>query len=255
MRKLILIVTLTLMSTTIFAQSAFEKYERDENVTSFIAGKKTFAMLAKTKLNSDDANLQKGKEILNQIENIQLYTTENQSVALDMKTTVAAYAKSAGLEDLMQIKNSGKSISIMVKQGASENIVTQVLVFIGNDKGKTSKNNETVIVLVTGNFNMEDFSEMISAKTVTGDKKTDDQKLTEIKNALELKVSPNPAADTFYINTDKAVDVKMYDLSGRMVKQLTYSKEGISVSDLTPATYIVEITSDDMRQTQKILIK
>ena len=254
-KKIILIIALTFVSNTIFAQSAFEKYERDENVTSFIAGKKTFAMLAKTKFNSDDEKIQKGKEILNQVESVQVYTTEKQSVALDMKTTVAAYAQSAGLEDLMEIKNSGKRISIMVRQGASENIVTQVLVLITTDKVQASKNSETVIVLVTGNFNMEDFSEMISEKTVTGYKKTDDIKFTEIKNALELKVSPNPATGVFYIDTDKDVDVKIYDLSGRMVKQQTYTNEGIQVSDLAPATYIVEITSGDMRQTQKILIK
>lgn len=255
MKNIILITSflIVLASNTIFAQSAFEKYERDENVTSFIAGKKTFAMLAQTKLNSGDEKLQKGKEILSGVESISVYTTENQSVASDMKATVAAYAQSSGLEDLMQIKESGKRIGIMVKQGASDNIVTEVLVFIGNEK--TSKNNESVIVLITGNFNLDDFADMISGKTVTGDKKADDKKLTEIKNDLELKVSPNPATGTFFINTDKAVGVKMYDLSGRVVKELTYTKAGIPVSDLTPATYIVEITSGDMRQTQKILIK
>jgi|SRR6478672_5039366 len=255
MKKIILIIALIIVSNTTFAQAGFEKYERDENVTSFIAGKKTFAMLSKTKFNSEDEKIQKGKQLLNQIESIQVYTTEKQSVASDMKTTVKAYANSAGLEDLMEVKNSGKHINIMVKQGASENIVTQVLVFIGNDKKEASKGNESVIVLVTGNFDMDDFSEMLSDKTVTGDKKTDDQKLSEIKDALELKVSPNPATGTFFINTDKAVDVKIYDLSGRMVKQQTYTKEGISISDLSPATYIVEITSGDLRQTQKIIIK
>lgn len=253
MRKLILIIALIIVSNTMFAQSAFEKYERDENVTSFIAGKKTFAMLAQTKFSSEDAKIQKGKEILGGVESIQVYTTEKQSVAADMKTTVNAYAQSAGLEELMEVKSAGKNISIMVKQGASEEIVTQVLVFIGSEK--VSKNNESVIVLISGNFNMEDFSEMLSDKSVTGDKKTDDQKLTEIKNALELKVSPNPTSDTFFINTDKAVGVKIYDLSGRMVKELTYTKDGIPVSDLSPATYIVEITSGDLRQTQKIVIK
>ncbi len=265
MKQIILILALIVLSNTNFAQSAFEKYERDENVTSFIAGKKTFAMLSKTKFNSEYEKIQKGKEILNQVESVQVYTTDKQSVALDMKTTVTTYAQSAGLEDLMEIKNSGKRISIMVKQGASENIVSQVLVLIANDtrggaersgaNAQASKNNETVIVLVTGNFNMEDFSELLSDKTVTGDKKTDDKQFAEIKNALELKVSPNPATGIFFINTDNAVDVKMYDLSGRMVKQQTYTNEGISVSDLAPATYIVEITSGDMRQTQKILIK
>lgn len=264
MRKIILIIALALTAVTTFAQSAFEKYEKDENVTSFIAGKKTVQMIANTKLNSDNEKIQKGREMLNGVESIEVYTTAKQSVASDMKTTVAAYSKSAGLEDLMQISDSGKRISIMVKEGASESIVTQFLVFIHSDKPKTAKNNDpssselaqqSIIVLVTGNFNMDDFSEMLSGKTVTGDKKTDDAKLAEIKNALELKVSPNPANGVFYINTDKAAEVKLYDLSGRMVKQQTYTAAGISVTDLAPATYIVEITSGDRKQTQKIIIK
>lgn len=255
MRNLYFTVVMALMPTLFFAQNTFEKYEKDENVTSFVAGRKTFAMIAKTRLESGDEKLQKGKEILSQIDGMQVYTTENQSVAADMKNTVSAYAKSAGLEDLMQINDSGKRVSIMVKQGATENIVTQVLVFIGSDKAKAGKDNESVIVLVTGIFNLDDFSDMISDKSVTGDKKTDENKFTEIKNALELKVSPNPASGTFYINTDKPADVKMYDLSGRLVKKQAYTSAGISVSDLSPATYVVEITSGDLRQTQKIVIK
>ena len=143
----------------------------------------------------------------------------------------------------------------MIKQGADENIVTQMLAFIGNGKTDASKNNETVIIFVTGNFNLDDFTEMLSDKTTSGNKKTEDQKLSEIKNALELKVSPNPVSGVFYINTDKAFDVKMYDLSGRLVKEQTYTSEGIATSGLVPATYIVEITSGDMKQTQKIIIK
>lgn len=255
-RKLYFTVALALMPALFFAQEAFEKYEKDINVTSsFIAGKKTFAMIAQTKLNSQDERIQKGKAILKGVESIRVYTTENPSVAADMKTTVTAYAKSSGLEDLMQVNDSGKRVSIMVKQGATENIVTQVLVFVGNDKAKTDKDNETIVILVTGNFNLDDFAGMISDKSVTGDKKTDDKKFDEIKNALELKVSPNPASEVFYINTDKASEVKMYDMSGRLVKQQTYTSAGIPVGDLRPATYVVEITSGDMRQTQQIVIK
>ncbi len=130
------------MSKTIFAQSVFEKYESNENVTSFIAGKKSFAMLANAKLNSENEKIQKGKEILSGVESIEVYSTEDQLVALDMKTSVAAYAESSGLDELIQIKNSGSSISIMVKQGASESIVTQVLVFVGNHKNLESENRE-----------------------------------------------------------------------------------------------------------------
>lgn len=254
MRKIIGILALILTANGLFAQTVFDKYEKDENVTSFIAGKKTFAMLAQAQFNSEDEKIKKGKELLSTVDKIQVYNTQKQTVAADMKATVAAYAKSAGMEELMQVKSAGKTISLMVKQGASENIVTQVLAFIGNTSPKAAKN-ETIIILVSGTFNLDDFSEMLTDKTVTGDKKTDDAKLAEIKEALELKVSPNPATGHFYINTDKPAEVRMYDLSGRLVKQQTYSSAGISVADLTPATYIVEITSGDMRQTQQILIK
>lgn len=262
MKKHILTIALALIPALFFAQSPFEKYEKNENVTSFIAGKKTFAMIAQTQLNSEDEKIRKGKEMLAGIESIQVYTTKSQAVAADMKSTVTAYSGAAGLEDLMQIRDKGKTVSIMVKQGATENIVTQLLVFVGSDKA--AKNNDqggselaqqSVIVLVNGNFDMEDFSEMISGKSVTGDKQTDDAKLAEIKNALELKVSPNPASGVFYLNTDKPADVKIYDLSGRLVKAQAYTSAGISTAGLAPATYVAEITSGDMKQTQKIVIK
>lgn len=254
MKKIVLLLVMVLMPALFFAQDVFEKYERDEKVTSFIAGRKTFAMMASTQFKGNNETMQKGKEIIGQIQRVQLYTTENETVAADMKTTVSRYAKSSGLEELMQINHSGKKVSIMVKQGANENTVTQVLAFVGNGK-TTSKNNETIIVLITGNFNLDDFSDLLNSKTVTGDKKTDDDKLAEIKNAFELKISPNPASGVFYINTDQAVAVKMYDLSGRMVKEQTYTSAGIITSDLAPATYVVEITSEDRKQTQKIIIK
>lgn len=254
MKKIITTIALALMPALFFAQGAFEKYEKNQNVTSFIAGKKTFAMIAQSQLGADDAKIRKGKEILNGVESIELYTTEDPSVASDMKTTVAAYTLSAGLEELVQVRDSGKRISIMIKEGAGENTITQVLAFISNDKA-TSKKDETILIRIIGNFDLDRFSEMLSDKSVTGDKNTEDQKLAEIKDALELKVSPNPASGVFYLNTDKAADVKVYDLSGRLVKQQTYSSAGIAVSDLAPATYVVEITLGDLKQTQKIVIK
>lgn len=261
--KKIMTFALALIPALFFAQNVFEKYEKNENVTSFIAGKKTFAMIAQTKLNSQDEKIVKGKELLRLIESVQVYSTEKPNVASDMKATVAAYTQSAGLEELMQINSAGKHISVMVKQGATENIVTQLLVFIGNDRQKDKNNGpngselakQSVIVLVNGTFNMDDFSEMLSDKSVTGSKQTDEAKLIEIKDALELKVSPNPATGTFYLNTDKAVGVKIYDLSGRLVKEQTYSSAGVSTAGLTPATYVVEITSGDLKQTQKVIIK
>jgi hypothetical protein len=256
MKKLYFTVVMALLPALFFAQGTFDKYEKDANVTSFIAGKKTFTMLAKTKFDKNDENAKQGVELVNQIESVKVFTTNNKATASDMKVTVDSYSKSAGLEDLIQVNDSGKRITIKVKDGSKENTITQILVFVDDSKSKSAdKEDETIIVLVTGNFDLDRISEILDNRTVTGDKEADDKQFTDLKNALQMKVSPNPATEVFYINTDEAAEVKMYDLSGRLVKQKTYTKAGISVSDLSPATYVVEITTGDKRQTERIIVK
>ncbi len=251
MRKLFITTALLLMPALFFAQDAFDKFEKDVNVTSVIVGKKTFTMLANTKFNASDENTKQGVEMIKQITGLRIFTTQEAATAAELKSAATQYAKSVGLEDLMQLKESGSQIRIMVKDGATESQLTEILVLVTGSKQKQ----ETMLISVTGNFNLDQISEMLESKTVTGDKKADEDKFTELKNALKLKVYPNPASDVFYIDTDQPSQVKLYDLSGRLVKELSYTKSGIPVSGLAPATYVVEITTGDKRQTERIVIK
>lgn len=72
---------------------------------------------------------------------------------------------------------------------------------------------------------------------------------------LQAVLWPNPATDVFYINTEKQAAIKMYDLSGRLIKNQEYSNSGINVSELNPGVYVVEITIDNARIVQKIIKK
>lgn len=70
---------------------------------------------------------------------------------------------------------------------------------------------------------------------------------------LDIALYPNPATDNFYINTDKPATIKMYDMSGRVVKNQAYAVSGVAISELNPGMYVVEITIDNTRSIQKII--
>lgn len=73
--------------------------------------------------------------------------------------------------------------------------------------------------------------------------------------AFTTKVYPNPATDVFYIQADKAVVVKLFDMSGRLVRTQDYSQNGVNVSDLKAGMYVVEIASDNAKNVQKLIIR
>lgn len=73
--------------------------------------------------------------------------------------------------------------------------------------------------------------------------------------ALAVSLYPNPASTTFYLKSDKNVNVKIYDVTGKMLRNENYSQSGIDVSDLSKGMYIVEISFDNQKQTTKLVVK
>ncbi|MEW5675162.1 T9SS type A sorting domain-containing protein [Flavobacterium enshiense] len=70
-----------------------------------------------------------------------------------------------------------------------------------------------------------------------------------------FKVYPNPAVTTVFIATDKDVNVVIYDLSGKKVKEELYTLSGIDVSGLQAGIYMMEIRNENQKQTVKLAIK
>jgi len=73
--------------------------------------------------------------------------------------------------------------------------------------------------------------------------------------ALKITVAPNPTADVFYINANAAASIKMYNVQGRLVKDETYTANGIAVRDLTAGVYFVEITTGQTKNVQRLIVK
>ncbi|WP_051224239.1 T9SS type A sorting domain-containing protein [Flavobacterium tegetincola] len=75
------------------------------------------------------------------------------------------------------------------------------------------------------------------------------------ESKLAVHLYPNPASNVFYLNTDVACNLKMYDTAGRVVKQMAYATAGVNVSDLKAGIYFVEITTESARTVQRLIVK
>jgi len=160
MKKLILTAMLALMPTLFFAQvSAFSKYEDRDDVTSVIVNKKMFEMMSKVKNNESQDYL----NLIKKLDNLRVFTTQSAKTAADMKATANAHIKSVGLEELMRVNDKGQNIRIMVKTGATETKVKELLMFI-DGSGK----DDTVLMSLTGEFDLNDISMLTEKMNLPG---------------------------------------------------------------------------------------
>lgn len=81
--------------------------------------------------------------------------------------------------------------------------------------------------------------------------------LSIIDNELGIiEIYPNPFVDRISVNTEEAIDVvRIYDLTGRMVKQATPNKSNFSldVADLSKGVYLVKLNAGDKEATTKLI--
>lgn len=164
-RNIFLSILFLLSSTFAFSQSEFDKYEDKDDVTTVIVNKKMFEMMSKVKVDTQDKEIQKYMNLLKKLENLKVFTTDNTKVASEMKATIMNYLKKNPLEELMRINDDGKKVNIYVKSGASENIIKELLMFIDSP---SSKDNQAVILSLTGNFNLDEISALTEKMNLPG---------------------------------------------------------------------------------------
>lgn len=165
MKNLILSIVFLFSASIAFSQSAFDKFEDKDDVTTVIVNKKMFEMMSKVKVDTQDKEVQQYMNLLKKLDNLKVFTTENTKVASDMKNTVTSYLKSNPLEELMRINDDGKKVNIYIKSGATENIVKELLMFIDTP---SAKDNQAVVLSLTGNFNLDEISALTEKMKLPG---------------------------------------------------------------------------------------
>lgn len=165
MKKFIIATVFALMPTLFFAQqSVFDKFDGPDEVTAVVVSKKMFQMMGNVKMDAKDKEAQRFLALTKNLNNLRVFTTSNSKYAADMKATADKYLKTAGLEELMRVKDGGQNIRILIKTGGKETQVKELLMFIEG----SGKDNETVLLSLTGDFDLNDLSVLTEKMNLPG---------------------------------------------------------------------------------------
>lgn len=166
MKNISLILVFLFAPLVITAQNAFDSFENEKDVTSVVVTKNMFKLLSKMDLNSDNPEAQAYLNMVNSLNDIKIFTTENTNVAQRMDAAVNSYlSTSRGLGELMRIKDDGQNIKFYSKEGKDANHVSELLMHLtGNVDGKTT----TVIMSITGDIDLKQISQLTRDLKVPG---------------------------------------------------------------------------------------
>jgi hypothetical protein len=163
MKKLIITLVAVLVSSPFFAQGAFDKFDGQDDVTSIVVNKKMFELMSKVKVDTSDKEAQQYMNLIKKLDNLKVFTTQSVRVEGEMKVAADKYIKTAGLEELMRVNDKGRNIKIMVKSGAKDSQIKELLMFI-----EGGKEEDTVLMSLTGDFDLDEISVLTDKMRIPG---------------------------------------------------------------------------------------
>jgi|SRR5690625_1076348 len=154
--KKILIVILMLGVSFVSTAQNFEKYEEMADVNGVFITENMFKLLSKLDIESDKED-QQYFEMIKSLEGLKVLSTTNSKIGSEMKTDAEKYISSGGLEELMRVKNDGKSLKFYSKPGNSEEKIRQLFMFMTQDEDTTTR---YVLLSLTGNIDLNKVGEL-----------------------------------------------------------------------------------------------
>ncbi len=158
MKKFIAIAVLALAPLVGKAQSVFDKFEDQDNVSSVIVNKNMFNLLMKMDVDVDDPEAKEFMDIAKSLNGLKVFVTEDDKVSADMQSTVDRYLKSSSLQELMRVKDKDANVKFYIKNGRDADHVSELLMFVtGIDKANVSiedRQIKTVLLTLTGDIDL-----------------------------------------------------------------------------------------------------
>lgn len=157
MKRIVLILAITLTSMVSFGQSVFDKLEDLDDVTTVVITKDAFDLLRKfPDAQSRDMkvfNTAKG------LQELKVFSTEDVSIASKMENMVNSTIKSGSMTQLMRVKEKGSRVRIYVKATKNKDVVSEVLMFVKNFNRNGKKDNpSSIIISLTGEINVNELA-------------------------------------------------------------------------------------------------
>lgn len=153
MIKFIITLVLAFISNMFFAQSALDKYNKQDGVGTIIVNKKMFQMMGSVKVDVNDKEAQRYLSLMKKLDDLKVYTTTNNKIAADMKSSADQYKQTAGL---VEYTVNDKNVKMWVKNGANNQVKELLMYSEDNFKGY-----EMVLLSLTGDFTLSETAVLI----------------------------------------------------------------------------------------------
>lgn len=164
MMKNVILALVALFPILLSAQN-FQKYEDMKEVDAVVITSKMFKLLTKIDLNADDPETQAYIDLIENLQEMRVFSSSQENVRKQMATDVSSYIKTGGLEELMRVSEDGKTVRFYYKPGKNEDYVSQLFMFMeGQEKNKPV----SVILKITGEINLAQVSKLANDFKIPG---------------------------------------------------------------------------------------
>jgi hypothetical protein len=166
MRKIILLIALTVASMVTSAQSLFDTLEDMDGVDMLVVNKDMFELLSK--FNPDKMKDNKAMQIfamINDLKSFKMFSTDDSFIADKMEVMTNTAIKKHNLTELMRIKEDDSRIKIYVKATKNKEYVSEVLMFIKGIDKQTKGISKSMIMSLTGVIDITKMSDLADTFT------------------------------------------------------------------------------------------
>ena len=166
MRKIILLIALTVASMVTSAQSLFDTLEDMDGVDMLVVNKDMFELLSK--FNPDKMKDNKAMQIfamINDLKSFKMFSTDDSFIADKMEVMTNTAIKKHNLTELMRIKEDDSRIKIYVKATKNKEYVSEVLMFIRGIDKQTKGISKSMIMSLTGVIDITKMSDLADTFT------------------------------------------------------------------------------------------
>jgi hypothetical protein len=166
MKKIIILIALTVTSMVTSAQSFLDALEDMDGVDMVVVNKDMFELLSK--FNPDKMKDNEAMQIfamINDLKSFKMFSTDDSFIADKMEVMTNTAIKKHNLTELMRIKEDDSRIKIYVKATKNKEYVSEVLMFIKGIDKQTKGISKSMIISLTGTIDINKMSDLADTFT------------------------------------------------------------------------------------------
>jgi len=169
MKKFILILGMALLPILTNAQNYFDSLEDQDGITSVIVDANMFNLMSKIDVSTDDPEANEYINLIKNITSLKVFVSKNSGNTSKMQNMMSSYLKKTSLQELMRVKDGDTNVKFYMKEGSNANKVSELLMFVkGTDLKVEGKEIETVLLSLTGDFDLKQVSKLTKEMNIPG---------------------------------------------------------------------------------------